>query len=260
MQRGPGKLPFLWPLRALGYYLHIAVVTVIMGLLGLPKALFQGRQGAQQVATRWIAFMLRAARWHFGVEVEVRGTPPQDNCIIAAKHQSFLDILAIAQACPSRAFIMKREVMRVPVMGWFARKVGSVPIDRKDGRSALASMVRAVREAMPRGLGQLIIYPEGTRTLPGTSRPYKQGAAALYRETGLPVVPVAVDCGLFWPKNGLKILPGRSVIEFLPAITPENLPLDGDLTAKLEDLIEPASLRLLQEACEARGLPLPGIR
>lgn len=260
MQRGPAPLPVTWPLRAAGYYVHISIVTVLMGLWGLPKTWFRGREGAQQVATGWIAYMLRAAKWHFGVEVEVRGIPPDTDCIVAAKHQSFLDILAIAHACPSRAFIMKREILRVPVMGWFARKVGSVPIDRKDGRGALSSMVAAVRAAMPHGLGQLIIYPEGTRTLPGRTRPYKQGAAALYRETGLLMVPVAVDCGLFWPKNGLKIRPGRSVIEFLPAIAPAASENDAQLTAKLEGMVEAASKQLLEEACTARGLPLPHSR
>ncbi len=257
MRRGPGRLSPVWPLLTGSYYLHVVLATVVLGLWGLPKALFSGRAGAQRVATVWVGHMLRAARWHFGLEVEVRGIPPRGDCIIAAKHQSFLDILALAKACPERAFIMKREVMRVPIMGWFARKVGSVPIDRKDGRGARAAIVAAVHEALPRGLGQLIIYPEGTRTRPGTSRPYKNGAAMLYQETGLPMVPVAGDCGLFWPKNGLRIRGGRAVIEFLPVIAPGSEASTAALTEQLEATIEPASARLLEEACAARGLPMP---
>ena len=257
MQRGPAKLSPFWPLLSASYYLHIGLATLILGLWGLPKALISGREGAQRVATVWINHMLRAARWHFGLEVEVRGTPPEGHCIVAAKHQSFLDILALAQACPQRAFIMKRVLLQVPIMGWFAHKVGSVPIDRKDGRGARAAIIAAVRQAMPRGLGQLIIYPEGTRTRPGTSRPYKNGAAMLYLETGLPLVPVAVDCGLFWPKGGLRIHGGRAVIEFLPVIAPGREADAADLTRELEALIEPASTRLMAEACAARGLPMP---
>lgn len=257
MRRGPERLPPLWWLRSGVYYLHVGLATVVLGLWGLPKALFSGRQGAQRVASVWVAHMLRAARWHFGLAVEVRGTPPTGHCIIAAKHQSFLDILALAKACPDRAFIMKREIMRVPIMGWFARKVGSVPIDRKDGRGARAAMVAAVHEAMPRGLGQLIIYPEGTRTRPGTSKPYKNGAAMLYQETGLPLVPVAGDCGLFWPKGGLRIRGGLAVIEFLPVIAPGEDAGAAALTERLEAIIEPASRRLLEEACAARGIPVP---
>ncbi len=258
MRRGPARLSPIWPLLTASYYLHVGVATVILGLWGLPKALFSGRAGAQRVASVWVGHMLRAARWHFGLEVEVRGTPPAGHCIVAAKHQSFLDILALARACPDRAFIMKREVLRVPIMGWFARRIGSVPIDRKDGRGARAAIVAAVHEAMPRGLGQLIIYPEGTRTRPGTSRPYKNGAAMLYQETGLPMVPVACDCGLFWPKGGLRIRGGRAVIEFLPVFAPGSEAGAAELTEQLEAVIEPASARLLEEACAARGLPVAG--
>lgn len=257
MQRGPAKLSPIWPLLSASYYLHVGLATLVLGLWGLPKALFSGREGAQRVATVWIDHMLRAARWHFGLTVEVRGTPPSGHCIVAAKHQSFLDILALARACPDRAFIMKREIMRVPIMGWFARKVGSVPIDRKDGRGARAAMIAAVHAALPRGLGQLIIYPEGTRTRPGTSKPYKNGAAMLYQETGLPLVPVACDCGLFWPKGGLRIHGGRAVIEFLPAIPPGDTASAAALTDRLEAMIEPAARRLLEEACAARALPVP---
>lgn len=257
MQRGPEALSPLWPLRSGLYYLHVGLATLVLGLWGLPKALFSGREGAQRVASVWVAHMLRAARWHFGLEVEIRGTPPTGHCIVAAKHQSFLDILALGGACPQRAFIMKRVLLRVPIMGWFAHKVGSVPIDRKDGRGARAAIIAAVQEAMPRGLGQLIIYPEGTRTRPGTSKPYKSGAAMLYQETGLPIVPVAVDCGLFWPKGGMRIRGGRAVIEFLPVIEPGEDASAAALTERLEATIEPASTRLLEEACAARGIPVP---
>ena len=112
----PGPMPGLWWLRTAAYYLHVSLATLLIGIWGLPKAMRRGRTGALEVSQVWIDYMLRAARLHFGVRVEVRGTPPDFDCIVAAKHQSFLDILAIAQACPQRAFIMKREIMRVPIM------------------------------------------------------------------------------------------------------------------------------------------------
>lgn len=257
MRRGPGRLSRIWPLRTGSYYLHIALATLIIGIFSAPRTLMGGRAAAQATASTWVSYLLWAARWHFGVTVEIRGTPPTGDCIIAAKHQSFLDILALAKACPNRAFIMKREVARVPIMGWFALRVGCIPIDRSDGRSARAAISSAVRAALPTGLGQLIIYPEGTRTRPGTSRPYKHGAAMLYHDTGLPLVPVAVDCGLFWPKRGIKIRPGRAVVEFLPAIMPDEAGQATDVTARLEAMIEPASRALLKEACAARNLPVP---
>lgn len=247
----PGRLGPLWWLRSASYYIHVGLATVVLGLWGLPKAMLQGRTGAQRVATVWIAHMLRAARWHFGVRIELRGTPPDFDCIVAAKHQSFLDILAIAQACPQRAFIMKKEVMRVPIMGWFAREVGSVPIDRASGRTARAAMVGAVRTAMTRGLGQLIIYPEGTRTRPGERRPWKAGVATLYAETGLPCQPVATNAGMFWPRDGLRVRPGVAVIEFLPPVPPGLTA--SELMAQVEPRVEDASDRLMADA----GLALP---
>lgn len=246
MATKPGRLPTLWWLRSASYYVHVGLATLVLGLWGLPKAMVQGRRGAQRVATVWIGHMLRAARWHFGLSVELRGTPPSGDCIVAAKHQSFLDILAIAQACPERAFVMKKEIMRVPIMGWFAREVGSIPIDRSRGRDARSAIVEAVRAALPRGLGQLIIYPEGTRTAPGQRRPWKAGVVTLVQETGLPCQPVATNAGMFWPKDGLRIRPGVAVIEFLPQITSRQD--EGRLLVALQNQVEAASDALMAEA------------
>lgn len=242
----PGRLPALWWLRAATYYIHVGLATLVLGIWGLPKALISGRAGAQRVATVWIAHMLRAARWHFGVTYELRGTPPSGDCVVAAKHQSFLDILAIAQSCPQRAFVMKKEIMRVPIMGWFAREVGSVPIDRSRGRDARDAIVSAVQAAMTRGLGQLIIYPEGTRTRPGERRPWKGGVGAIYAQTGLPCQPVATNAGMFWPKDGLRIRPGVAVIEFLPPVPPGQSA--AQMLAAVEADVEAASDRLMAEA------------
>lgn len=235
------------------YYLHVALATVVIGLIGLPQ-MRHGRAGANRVATRWIGYMIWAAKLHLGLTCEIRGTPPTGDCIIAAKHQSFWDILVIAHAVPRRAFIMKREVMRVPVMGWYAWKVGCIPIDRGRGRDAMAVMSAEVKDRMAgEGVGQLIIYPEGTRTLPGQRKPYKHGVASLRAGTGLPVVPVAVNAGMFWPRSGWGIRRGRAVIEFLPAIEPD-APQAG-LMKELESRIETASDRLMAEA----GLPVAAL-
>lgn len=158
------------------FYLHVALATLIMGLVGIPLVMSGGRAGANRVATRWIGYVLWAARLHMRVSCEVRGVLPAGDCIVAAKHQCFLDILTLAYALPRRNFIMKREVMRVPVMGWYAWKVGCIPIDRSRGRDAMRAINGQIRERMAGdGLGQLIIYPEGTRTRPGTARLQARG-------------------------------------------------------------------------------------
>lgn len=243
----PGRLTLWQYVRNVLFYVHIGLATLILGTWGLFVVLRRGEEGAQHVASTWIGHIVRAARWHLGLICEVRGTPPTTDCIVAAKHQCFWDILVLAHAAPRRAFIMKREVMRVPIMGWYAKMVGSVPIDRSRGKDAMKAISARIRERMDRGvLGQLIIYPEGTRTLPGTRKPYKHGVATIRAATGLPVIPVAVNTGLFWPRKGWGIRPGRAVIEFLPPV-PADLPGDGTI-AYLEEVIETNSDRLMAEA------------
>lgn len=255
--RAPSPLPNpsapgpLGPLQYLGnalFYIHAALATLVIGLTGLPWVAMRGRAAAQAVATRWLRHVLWAAALYLGVRCEIRGTPPTGDCIVAAKHQSFLDILALAQALPQRAFVMKREVMRVPVMGWYAWKVGCIPIDRSRGRDALRSISNQIsaRLASPEGLGQLIIYPEGTRTRPGEHREYKPGVSIMRNAARLPVVPVAVNAGLFWPRKGWGVRPGRPVIEFLPAIGPD-LPREAFMP-RLQAEIEVNSDRLMAEA------------
>ncbi|WP_134681294.1 lysophospholipid acyltransferase family protein [Paracoccus ravus] len=235
------------------FYVYAVIATALVGLIGLPGTLIDPAN-ANRTGDRWLWLMMGGARIICGVKVEFRGTRPAGDLLIAAKHQSFLDILAIAQASPRRAFVMKREVMNVPVMGWFARKVGCIPIDRSRGKDAMRQIIAEVQgaQASPRGLGQLIFYPEGTRTKPGSTAPYKQGVAVVQRETGLPVMPVAVNCGMFWPKRGYPIRRGTAVVEFLPVI-PAGDPPEVVLPL-LAEMIEPASLRLFEAAGGQKAL------
>ena len=248
----PRPLPLLWPLRTLVFYVWIALVTIAMGLWWWPK-IRRNPQNAHVLPIAWTGRLLAAARTILGVSVEVRGTPPAHDCIIAAKHQSFLDILAIAHAVPQCAFIMKREVLRVPIMGHYARLAGCIPIDRTRGSEAMRQIIAGIQasRASADGLGQLIIYPEGTRTRPGEQRKYKHGVGTIHQATGLPVHPVAVNCGMFWPRDGLRIRPGRAVIEFLPPLT-DGRPA-AELVAQVEAEVETASDRLMARA----GLRLP---
>lgn len=247
--RPPGLLG--WP-RAVVFYLWIALVTIVMGICWLPIVRLRP-VAAHRLGVAWSGQILAAARVILGVRAEIRGTPPQGDCIIAAKHQSFLDILAIAHAVPQCAFIMKRELLRVPIMGFYAHKAGAIPIDRAKGSEAMRQIVDeiALARTRPEGLGQLIIYPEGTRTAPGAKVKYKHGVSGIRMVTGLDVVPVAVNCGLFWPKKGAPMSPGTAIVEFLPVIAHQAR--DPGFLSRLQEVIETASDRLL---AEAGGLPL----
>lgn len=243
----PGKIGPLSYLRAVAYYIYIALATIVLGIWGIGQTMRHGYAGVHRVADVWSGQLLAAARVILGLTYEIRGTPPTGDCIIGAKHQSFFDILIIAHHVPRRAFIMKKEVLRVPIMGYYAYKAGCVPIDRSRGPEAMAAMLDVVRDQQAeRGLGQLIVYPEGTRVPPGTHRRYKSGVSKIYEATNLPCVPVAVNVGLFWGKRGIPMRPGRAIVEFLPAIEP-GLPAD-QMLSQLESSVEERSNALMAEA------------
>jgi 1-acyl-sn-glycerol-3-phosphate acyltransferase len=177
--------------------------------------------------------------------LEVRGTPPTFEALVAGKHQSFLDIILIFGAVPRGKFIMKRELVWAPVLGQYALRIGCIPVRRGRRGQAIRQMLTdvAAGRAEP---GQLIIYPQGTRLAPGVRAPYKTGTAALYAELGQPCVPVACNVGLFWGRKSFSIRPGRAVVEFLPPIPPGLT--TSEFMARLEAAIEPASDRLMAEA------------
>jgi 1-acyl-sn-glycerol-3-phosphate acyltransferase len=194
-----------------------------------------------------------------GTEVCWRGTEniPQGACIVACKHQSAWETFALYTVLEDPIYILKRELMWIPLFGWYTWKAGLIPVDRSAGMAALARMTARAQKAMagPRPR-QLVIFPEGTRRMPGAEPNYKPGIVHLYAKIGLPCVPAALNSGLFWPRRSLVRLPGTIVVEFLPPIAP-GFDRTGFL-AHLQDTIEDASARLLQETViRNRGL---GIR
>lgn len=230
--------------RSLLFNASIYVVMLIYAIVFFPLALFS-REWARRACHAWCAYVIWAARWMVGLKVEVRGKPPTGEAVVAAKHQSFFDIIVIFHAIPRGKFIMKRELMFAPILGQYALRIGCVPVNRGKRGAAVARM----KEDVERGRadpGQLVIYPQGTRVAPGTKKPYKVGTGALYQQLGQTCVPVATNIGHFWPKRGVLRRPGTAVVEFLVPIEPG---LDvKTFMARLEDEIETASDRLLAEA------------
>lgn len=191
---------------------------------------------------RWVRWS--AARI-VGLKSEIRGPVPQTEVLIAAKHQSFFDIIMIISAVPRPKFIMKKELLRAPVVGWYATRIGCIPVDRGKRGEAMKKMVADVKSGRF-AAGQLIIYPQGTRVAAGAQKPYKIGVGVLYNELGQPCVPAATNVGVFWPRHGLLRKPGMAVVEFLPEI-PAGLPLAGFMR-RIEAEIEGASNTLMAEA------------
>ena len=222
--------------------MYLAMAVIAIGFA--PWALFS-RQGAQMACKtycRWVIFTLRVL---CGLRSEVRGVPPTGEAVIAAKHQSFLDIILIFNAVPAGKFIMKRELMYAPFIGQYALKIGCVPVNRGKRGAAIAEMKADVAAGAAEP-GQLIIYPQGTRVAPGVKRPYKVGTGLLYDQLAQPCYPVATNVGVFWPKRGILRKPGLAVVEFLPPIAP-GLPVPAFMS-KLEVEVESHSDRLMGEA------------
>jgi len=221
-------------------YLAMAVLAVVF----FPWALVS-RKGALVACKTYCRWVRWTAEWMVGLRTQVRGTPPTDEVVIAAKHQSFLDIILIFGAVPAGKFIMKRELMWAPFLGQYALRIGCVPVDRGKRAQAIRQMVADVARGAAEP-GQLIIYPQGTRIAPGVKAPYKVGSAVLYTELGQDCVPVATNVGVFWPKRGIYRKPGVAVVEFLPRIE-AGLRKDAFLK-RLEQDVEEGSDRLMAEA------------
>ena len=221
-------------------YLAMAIIAVVFAPWALVSR--HGARVACKTFCRWTIFSLRLLT---GLKSEVRGTPPTAEALIAAKHQSFLDIILIFNAVPAGKFIMKRELMFTPFLGQYALRIGCVPVDRGKRGAAIARMKADVAAGAAEP-GQLIIYPQGTRVAPGDKKPYKVGTGLLYDQLSQPCYPVAANVGLFWPKRGILRKPGLAVVEFLPPIAP-GLPV-AEFMAQLETRVESRSDRLMAEA------------
>jgi 1-acyl-sn-glycerol-3-phosphate acyltransferase len=235
------------PLRWLLSLVFIVQMYLAMAVLAIgfaPWALFS-RRGAYVAMHSYCAWVIFTARLLCGLRSEVRGTPPTNECVIAAKHQSFLDIILIFHAVPAGKFIMKRELIFTPFLGQYALKIGCVPVNRGKRGAAIQKMKADVAKGAAEP-GQLIIYPQGTRVAPGAKKPYKVGTGLLYEQLAQPCVPVATNVGVFWPKRGILRKPGLAVVEFLPPIAP-GLPVP-EFMRRLEAEVETQSDRLMAEA------------
>jgi 1-acyl-sn-glycerol-3-phosphate acyltransferase len=207
-------------LRSLAFSIAFPVWTGICCLVLVFGPLLP-RRGAVRIAVLWVSSVAWIERHVLGLRYRVLGRenlPRAGACIVAAKHQSAFETMKLHLLLDDPAIVMKRELMRVPIWGAYTRKTGMIPIDRGAGRTALVGMIDAARAAV-RDARPIVIFPQGTRIPPGQHRPYKVGVVALYDELKVPIVPLALDSGLFWPKHGTKH-GGTVTFSFLPPIEP----------------------------------------
>jgi 1-acyl-sn-glycerol-3-phosphate acyltransferase len=229
------------------FYAVLAVyLMVAMPVLALP------RWGILGLARLWGRTNLVLLRVVCGIDVEWRGVEkiPHGALLVAAKHQSAWETFALLTLFGDPTFILKRELMWLPIFGWCLWRGEMVPIDRGGGKQALIKMAARARSALAEGR-QIIIFPEGTRRPPGAEPAYKFGIAHLYAEGVAPCLPIALNSGLFWPRRKFLRYPGTIIVEILDPIVPG---LDRDVFfERMHTAIETATARLIRETKADRG-------
>lgn len=233
-------------IRSAAFAVLALLFTALMLVVMLP-GLALPRRRFQRLAQWWCGGILALLRWCCGLGWRLAGAEnlPAGPAIIAAKHQSAWDTLIFHVLLDDPVYVLKRELIRVPLFGWYLRKAGNIAIDRSAGLRAIRTMLPAVDHALAEG-SQVIVFPEGTRTAPGEHSPYQPGIAALYGRANASVVPVALNSGLFWGRRHLRKRAGVISIEMLPPM-PAGLSRTAFL-AKLERRIEDATARLAAAA------------
>jgi 1-acyl-sn-glycerol-3-phosphate acyltransferase len=229
-------------LRSLLFNIIFFSLTVLMCFLliwtiPLPRKQMLG------VVHLWLRQVAWVERTIGGMSYRVVGweNVPDGPCLIAAKHQSAWETLKLHLLFRDPAVVLKKELLSIPIWGWYLSRIGMIPIDRSAGSQAVQVMIQAARRAIL-DKRKIVIFPQGTRVAPGDKRPYKSGIAALYRELDLPIIPMALNSGLLWAKNSFVRKPGVITIEFLPPI-PRGLTRQ-EMMGLLQSELESASDRL----------------
>jgi 1-acyl-sn-glycerol-3-phosphate acyltransferase len=241
-------------LRSMLFNICFYALMIVLLIFGVPR-LVAGRHQVEDHGRLWARLSLALLERICHLKVEFRGLQylPGGPAIVAAKHQSFLDVLALVLKVRGFTFVYKRELGVIPLFGLYLRRSEQIAVDRAKGGSVLPQVIAAAKQIFAQRR-QLVIFPEGTRTAVGAPPRYKTGVARIARETGVVCVPVALNSGLFWRRRGFLRRAGTVVVEFLQPIEPG---LDKEAFMRLlETRIEEASQRLVAEA-RAKDLLTP---
>ncbi|MGJ5206057.1 lysophospholipid acyltransferase family protein [Bradyrhizobium sp. HKCCYLR20261] len=230
-------------LRSLLFNILFYPNFVFWALVALPT-LAMPRKALLRVANWWGQSNILLMRAICNIRVEYRGVEkiPKGPLIVAAKHQSMWETISLLHFFDAPFFVLKRELLRIPLFGQYLLKANMIAIDRSSGARALKQVMRRAAEEVKHGR-QFVIFPEGTRRPAGAPPDYKGGVGLIYTDCGVPCLPVALNSGLFWPRRTFLRYPGTLVVEFLDPLPP-GLPRDEFMT-RLQTMIEEATGRLV---------------
>lgn len=233
-------------LRSLIFHILFMSWTAICALVMLP-ALLMPRRWAVRIFTAFFRTYIPLERYILGLRYEVRGMEniPQGSCVLACLHQSAYETFKLHILFGDVTIVLKRELMWIPLWGWYQAKSGVIPIDRGAGGVAMKCLLDGAAVPMHEGR-RIAIFPQGTRVPPLKRRPFKAGISFLYEKYGVPVVPVALNSGLFWPRRAFLIRPGTVIFEILKPL-PSGLKRT-EVMPLLEQQLAEAEQRLCSEA------------
>jgi len=233
--------------RSVIFNVLFILMTALQLLFWLPVFFFLPREDGWKVVKGWAWLTLWMQHILIGTRFEFRGTEniPEGGFILASKHQSSWETYTMVPFLSDPSYILKRELMFVPIFGWFAMKMKVIAVNRGKKSEALKEMAYTAKEQYESGR-QIVIYPEGTRKRVYEEPAYKYGITHMYTHANARVLPAALNSGLFWPRRGWMLYKGTCILEFLPVIEPG---LEAkDFAEKLETMIETRSNKLIQEA------------
>ena len=226
--------------RSLLYFVAMVISVIVFGLTIAVLGRFVHGDFSDVVATNWGKFNLWLLRVICGLRYEIQGLenlPPSDPIIIMSKHQSAWETISLRGIFrPQQSWVLKKELMQLPFFGWALGFAKSIPIDRAAGRRAIFEVVKQGIERLNEGR-YVIIFPEGTRTDPGQRKKYGVGGGVLAERSGVPVIPVAHNAGVFWRRRGVKKYPGKIQVIIGPAI-PSRGKKASQIMREVEDWIE----------------------
>ncbi len=215
-------------LRSLVFLLVKAVLTIPFSLITLMTFPLPAL-ARYRVISQWSRIVSWLARVIVGIRYRVEGLEnlPSEPVVILAKHQSAWETIVFQQIFPPISFVLKKNLLYIPFFGWGLALFSPIAIDRGAGREALKQIEAQGRARLKTGFW-VLIFPEGTRVMPGVAGKYQAGGAYLATKAGVPVLPVAHNAGRFWPKNGFLKYPGEIVVRVGPPI-----PTDGRKAAQV---------------------------
>lgn len=226
--------------------------TGIMCVLCLPGLLLP-RRHKMKIVYLFVHTVYFLERTVLGLDYEIRGAenlPPAGSYIVAAKHESAYETMKLHVIWPDPAIVLKQELLRIPLWGRFLAMIRPIAIDRGSGKEALSQILEGAQLIKAQGR-PMVIFPQGTRVSPDATtaeKPYRTGVAKMQEATQLPIIPMALNTGVFWPKHKWRKNGGTVVFEFLPPIIPGGDP--KTVIAQVETILETASARLRDEARE----------